>query len=487
MRRLLLLAFVLGSLGCEETENGITGPCGFGSPCAVDPIVAVTIAPPDRSLVPGDTITLSATAADSAGALVAAPVAFSSADSTIATVSVGGLITAIAPGTVVISAAAGTREASTSVEVLALLASGITAGEDVACVATNVAGRAQCWGMGDAGQLGFSPDTVCFADDPLIAGSIGCAIAPHVVSRDLHLTSISAGDSLTCALAVDGAAWCWGDNRLGQLGTGGTSRDGPQRVTAPGAAFTQVSAGGRHACGIAAGVTYCWGEDSLGQLGDARRINSTTPIPVASDESFTTVTTGLRHSCAVNVDGNAYCWGNNETGQLGTGAVGGSVEVPVPVMGGHMYTAVAAGDSSTCALRTDGAVLCWGSNAHGQLGRSSAGGSSGTPVPVPGGPVFSAVSVGAGHACAIDVAGAAYCWGRNTYGQLGAPGAAPWASPRPVDGGIAFASIASGARHTCGSTAAGTVHCWGSNVFGALGNRLQAAVRGTPVVVTLSR
>ncbi len=37
------------------------------------------------------------------------------------------------------------------------------------------------------------------------------------------------------------------------------------------------------------------------------------------------------------------------------------------------------------------------------------------PPPMP----FSLVSTGSEHTCAIDIDAHAYCWGRNTFGQLG--------------------------------------------------------------------
>lgn len=483
----LLPALLCFLVACEETEDGITGPCGFGNPCAVDPVAGVHLSPPTRLLVPGDTITLSASALDASGSPVDAQIEFLTSDSAIATIDAAGLVEAIAPGSATITARSGVHESSLMLEIRALLATSVSAGEDVSCVTTSVPGRAQCWGLDDAGQLGFAPDTACFADDTLIAGALGCAVAPRLIRRELALVQVSAGDSLSCALDEVGAAWCWGDNRFGQLGVGGVSAgDGPQRVTAPGGAFSTVSAGGRHACGIAADITYCWGEDSLGQLGDARRINSTTPIPVVTADTFTRVTAGQRHTCALSVNGRAFCWGNNEAGQLGTGSVGGSTSSPSAVVGAHVYTAIAAGDSSTCAVRTDGAVLCWGANTHGQLGRGTTAPASGTPAQVTGGITAIEVTVGSGFACAIDAAGAARCWGSNDYGQLGSPGG-PTPTPRPVDGEIAFASISAGVRHACGTTVGGAVHCWGSNVFGALGNGLQAAARGTPVPVSLTR
>jgi alpha-tubulin suppressor-like RCC1 family protein len=480
MKRLLALLLLVPVLAaCEETEGGITGPCGFGDPCPVDPVAFITIAAPDHELVPGDTLRVSATLHDSSGAELVGDIAFSSADTNIAQVDANGLVRAIGPGVTQVIATSGTQQASMDIEVVALLATGVSAGGDFACLTTNVTDRARCWGLGDAGQLGFTPDTVCFADDTLIAGTLGCAIFPRPAAPQLRLTSISAGDSLACGVDETGAAWCWGDDRFGQRGAGGAASAGHQRVIAPGAPFSSVSAGGRHACGIAAGRAYCWGEDSVGQLGDARRINSTTPIPVASTLAFTTITTGLRHTCALTDAGAAYCWGNNTSGQLGVGPVG-STDVPLPVVSASTYAAIAAGDSSTCAVRTDNGIDCWGSNTYGQLGIGLIGGSSGLPLPILGGGTYASVSVGNGFACAVRTDGAAYCWGKNDYGQLGSAGGNA-ASPRAVDGGLTFASISAGARHVCGVTTDGSVYCWGSNVFGALGDGLQAAVRDTPV------
>lgn len=486
-RLALALAAVCLLSACEEMENGITGPCGFGQPCFVDPIASISLTLPAAPMVPGDTATVSVTVLDTSGAPIAADVAFESSDSAVATVTAEGVVVALAAGSAILTARAGDREASASLQVAALVANGVSAGKDASCVTTNLPERSQCWGLGDAGQLGYVPDTACFADDTINEAPLGCAIAPRVLRRDLSLTSISVGDSLACGIGSDGAAWCWGANAFGQLGTGGLSTGtGPQRVLAPNGIFTAVSAGGRHACGISAATTYCWGEDSLGQLGDARTINSTTPIPVITSQIFTAISAGLRHTCAVAGEGSAFCWGNNESGQLGIGTATGFRDTPVAVGGGHAFTAVSAGDSASCGVLTDGAVLCWGANTHGQLGRGSSGVAIATPAPVAIGGPFIAVSVGAGFACALEASGQAMCWGQNTYGQLGSAGGSS-STPRAVDGGIAFTSISAGARHACATTAAGTVHCWGSNVFGALGNRLQAAVRGTPVLVTLGR
>ncbi len=59
------------------------------------------------------------------------------------------------------------------------------------------------------------------------------------------------------------------------------------------------------------------------------------------------------------------------------------MSVPVTVSGITNATAVAADDSHTCALLSDGTVQCWGYNLIGELGNGTTVNSS-VPVTVSG-------------------------------------------------------------------------------------------------------
>jgi alpha-tubulin suppressor-like RCC1 family protein len=89
----------------------------------------------------------------------------------------------------------------------------------------------------------------------------------------------------------------------------------------------------------------------------------------------------------------------------------------------YFHPTIAAAAGSTCAIaasgESPGRVYCWGLNNHGQLGDGTTVNKT-TPVPIASNLDFWMLSARYGHACAIkDSGGVLYCWGRNTYGQLG--------------------------------------------------------------------
>jgi alpha-tubulin suppressor-like RCC1 family protein len=143
---------------------------------------------------------------------------------------------------------------------------------------------------------------------------------------------------------------------------------------------------------------------------------------------YAAVTVGFDHACGLTTASTAFCWGNNNLGQVGAGSFSAVVTRPTAVAGGHTFSMLSAGSTFTCGIGSGGDVFCWGDNTYGQLGSGSQGVAQNIPTPVNFGGMFGpfrSVTAGSkGSACAIAVNGFAYCWGLNYQGVLGRGGGA---------------------------------------------------------------
>src|SRR4051794_18824878 len=132
-------------------------------------------------------------------------------------------------------------------------------------------------------------------DDTTPAEPQGTVPQTVVAAAALTFQQMSAGRGHTCALTSDNAAWCWGDNDTGALGTGdATGPEGcfsyndpipcstrPTPVTG-GRQFRWISAGDGYTCAVTTDFHgYCWGLDGFGELGDGGVDRSAAPVAVA--------------------------------------------------------------------------------------------------------------------------------------------------------------------------------------------------------------
>jgi hypothetical protein len=126
-----------------------------------------------------------------------------------------------------------------------------------------------------------------------------------------------------CTVVADGQLMCWAGNATAQgVGAG---------IWFSGA--TTVSMGGDHLCLLGpGGAAQCWGDNMFGQLGDGTTEDRaySTPAPVAGlPGGLARIAAGFSHTCALTAPGDVMCWGSNAAGQLGDGT---RVNRPTPVM-----------------------------------------------------------------------------------------------------------------------------------------------------------
>lgn len=300
-----------------------------------------------------------------------------------------------------------------------------------------------------------------------------------VLTDDGHgdWASVSAGGNHTCALKVDGTAYCWGSNSDGQLGTVAsdtTCGKGnnlypctlvPRRVDTQ-LTFLSISAGMSHTCAISADrQAYCWGNNDNGQVAD---FASSGPVlvHVPGTLPYAQISAGATHTCAIRSDGALFCWGANDRGQLGnSSATGGTVRVFL----GAPVASVSAGQQRTCARTTSGIVACWGATWFARQNGLEMTRAVFSPASVPAASVMSSITVGSFTTCGTDFQARAYCWEANPRGELGDGTQDGALVPHPVAGGLSFVQLSAGIVQTCGIATTGAGYCWGDDTFGQLG------------------
>ncbi|MBN2196904.1 MAG: RCC1 repeat-containing protein [Polyangiaceae bacterium] len=351
-------------------------------------------------------------------------------------------------------------------------ATSLTAGEYFNC-ALLADGAVTCWGSNDYGELGN--------------GTFASYFSPVEVAGLEGATMVAAAWQFSCALEETGSVSCWGQNEDGQLGNGSRTRTShPVAVSAISSA-TEIAASGGHACAVLRGGTLaCWGENANGQLGDGSYTVRDTPVPVQSLDAAVKVALGFNHACALLDDGSISCWGDNGAGQLGSNTTDGQPSpTPVTVATITDVSMIAANAYHSCAI-AGGSVYCWGSDEYEQLGDGPHEGESpffqAEPVALSSLSSVTSVAVGYSHTCALGSDGRIWCWGNNSYGQLGFDDEELVPSPVAVPGIDDAVAVAAGANYTCAERADGRITCWGSREYGRLGDGARSGSAVGPVV-----
>ncbi len=317
----------------------------------------------------------------------------------------------------------------------------------------------------------------------------GVENSTEVVNIFLPLNrTMSSGYYDACAIR-SGGVWCWGGDYLA-----GTASALPEQVPVFTAPPEEISVIRNHTCARKSdGTLWCWGLNSYMQSAEipVDQIDEPTQfIAVGSDVAQIAESgANARHTCAIKTSGAVWCWGDDDDGQLGNGA--SSLTWPAEVVGLTGAVKVTLGAYFSCALKNDGTVWCWGNNALGELGIGTSGNGESqffqTPVQTAVTEAAIDLCSGSTHSCVITEDRGVQCWGRNNAGQIG--GAETYLSthsgaPLDIVGLPTGASdVVCGHKHTCALLEDGSVWCWGHNNYGQVGHNDMSVFHSTPVAV----
>jgi|GEM_PF-3068226 len=332
-------------------------------------------------------------------------------------------------------------------------------------------GHVTCWGTDQNGQLGNGDELWGQRD------------LPSTVTHLKDAEQIAAGDGHTCARLKNGSVSCWGQNDAGQLGTDSTVDEiSPAAVVGLDEPALFLAAGGTTTCSVLRnGAIQCWGDNALGQAGggDGSPDNYATPTAVSGlSGPAISVAVGATHSCALLESGEVECWGSNEEGGL---AGGDDLEhegkhSPTVVVGlAERATDVGAMLDGTCVIAEGGTAYCAGYGFDGGEFNDGTELAEITGVPES----LRGLSMSHDVMCAVEGtsedSGEVFCWELERGGGLTVGALA--GSPNDVR------RVELGAEHGCLIDGAGKIYCWGSDSYGQLGNGSDGSTQEEAVAI----
>ncbi|MEN6349224.1 MAG: immunoglobulin-like domain-containing protein [Syntrophomonas sp.] len=342
--------------------------------------------------------------------------------------------------------------------------------------------------------------------------SAGKYMDPVQVKNLSGVSCAAVEDYFGLALKTDGTLWAWGENTMGQLGSGtlGTGTEcalSPVQVKAPGwfssGYFTDVMQPTWSIAGVSASdaadsdaVQAALEDldfDSIkGANSEASNITSDLSLPsagaqgttlswssspagiIASNGKLTKPSTDTVVTLTTTISKGAISVGKDFvlTVKAGTGGSGEENQIQI--------TPLAAGYFQSMAVKNDGSVWAWGLNDTGQLGDGTTTNQF-IPVQVHNLQDIKAVSAGDYHSAALTGTGTVWVWGDNGSGQLGDGSETDHNTPVQVPGLTGVTAIAAGGRHNLGLTGSGRIKAWGHSYYGQVGNGETITNCGTPV------
>jgi alpha-tubulin suppressor-like RCC1 family protein len=284
------------------------------------------------------------------------------------------------------------------------------------------------------------------------------------------------------AVKTDGTLWSWGYNASGELGLGYTGTISSPVQVGTLNNWAKVVGGFGTAYAIKTdGTIWSWGSNTYGQLGLGDAVNKSSPVQIGT-RTWSSLASGVNglatHMMAIRSDGTLWSWGSNDIGgELGLNLPGFQYRSsPVQIGTRSDWVSATVGFGTSMAIRSDGTLWAWGTNATARLGLGDTVSRS-SPVQVGTLSNWVSASLGSANSVLLQNNGYALTTGntapgydvnayninRSTPAQIGAD--TDWV--RVTAGHINFSA---GGNQIIAQKSDGTLWTWGSNTAGNLGD-----------------
>ena len=299
---------------------------------------------------------------------------------------------------------------------------------------------------------------------------------------------VSAGERNTLFIKTNGTMWSCGRN-VGAIGNGSFA---DVSVTPPvqigtGFTWTDVSCGYQYGLAVRQdGTLWAWGRtDNNGSLGDGTTTASASPIQIGTDTNWSKVYAGELHSMAIKTNGTLWAWGTNAWGYLGDGTQT-SRNSPVQIGAGTDWASIALGDRHSLGIKTNGTLWAWGYNDQGQVGDGTSGNFRTSPVQIGTATNWKSVAAGYFHSIGLKTDGTLWSWGYGANSALGQGNTTTYLVPTQIgtatDWDILASSKGSTNHHHAVKTS-GAIYGWGANNNYNLGDGT-STLRAAPVLIS---
>ncbi len=278
-------------------------------------------------------------------------------------------------------------------------------------------------------------------------------LEPTLINGVKNAVALSSSANETCAVLLDGRVSCWPHNYDALNAYVPTVKSDLSDVAA-------LSSGTSHFCALKSfGNVVCWGSNVYGQLGAGMQAPALTPVDVVGLSNVTAITAGDYHTCALKVDGQSFCWCLRASGQIGDAVV---IDIYGKGIPGALE--ISTGTEHACARKSDGSVQCWGDGAYGSLGTPLPIGEvygnylrpySPDPVAVSGLSNVVALSTRDKTTCALQSDGGVVCWGGRDFQRD--------LLPRKIQTIVGSRDLNA---EGCVVKSSGSVDCWTNNGYG---------------------